>query len=341
MMRKVKGQSREVALRWRKDEQSVVIRANIFKNGYAGRSASNFFFSSQQVHNFSYKSQHPSQRPLNTCIMSATESEPCLSGVAQEVSATNNDADIREPRETRDDEAASAVSGSPPGHRVVGIWQVVVQPGDDGTQPDHDCRSGSEAHSGVEAGVSARLGPVFGIVTMELGVMDEDSSEGYEDSSDGDDSSCRLECHPDSDCDSELELTLGLHEDMGLWLLRSDSTASARVVSELIDAGQQEHLRAYSAALIKLAEGDASVEEVLGDLVLRTMQREASEVNSGGRRRSSRRGSTDMTLWWRAVVALAVTSLARSAISGYYAITSPTSARTAQPADICSVQTQP
>jgi hypothetical protein len=118
----------------------------------------------------------------------------------------------------------------------------------------------------------------------------------------------------------------GLDDGRGLWLLRSDSTASARVVSELLDAGEQERLRAYSAALIKLAEGETSPEEVIGDLVIRTLQpSEVTRVNSEVVPRSGRSvrngpdggASNELSLGSKAVAVFAVAFLASSAISGY------------------------
>ncbi|RSH81454.1 hypothetical protein EHS25_006811 [Saitozyma podzolica] len=271
--------------------------------------------------------------------MSTPDSTTCLLGVAQEISATNKDTNVDEPREARDDETAS-VSGSSPGRGGVMFWQIVVQPGDGDTQLDPESGSG-EADSGAATGVWTRVDPGHAVtMAMELCMYEVDH-----DFADGDELSCGDESgsdsDTDSDIDSDLELMLGLNDETGLWLLPSDSDASARVVNQLVDAGHSEHLRAYSAALITLAEGDASVEEVFGNLVLRTIQPGVgTQVDTGARPRSSRGGSTDMAVWRRAVVLLAATSLASSAISGYNAFNSPTSAMTAQSADLCSVQTQ-
>jgi hypothetical protein len=269
---------------------------------------------------------------LNTCIMSTTESPSSLPGAAQEIpsagNGTNdtNDTNSREPRESRDDET---VSESSPGHGEVKLWQWVLQPDDDEAHPDHESGSGSEADTGAGAGVWERVGQDgVGTMLVELGVF-EDS----DDTSDADEAS-------GTDCESDmLELLPGLNERERLWLLRSDTEASLSVVHALVEAGQPERLSAYSEALIKLAGGETSPEEVLGDLVVRTMQLgEGSQVNSEAMRPSGR-GSTGMSRKGKVMLALAAAMLATSAINGYNdSITS--SASPAQAADLSSVQTQ-
>lgn len=269
--------------------------------------------------------------------MSTTESPSSLTGAAQEIPSawddTNDNTDTNpcEPRESRDEET---VSESSPGHGEVKIWQWVQQPDDEETHSDHGFGSGSEADSGAGAGVWRRVDPGDGFA-VELGVFEDPDH-----CSDADESSCGNE----SDLDRQSNISeqhFRYHEDEGLWLLRSDPEASFSVVDALLKAGQPKLERAYSDALIKLAGGGASLEEVLGDLAIGTIQPgEASRVDREDMRRRAQSGggSTELSLGAKAVALCAVTFLASSAKSGYNPLFS--SASGARPADLSSVSTR-